>query len=384
MVASELNTFEHILDALHEAALDPALWPSASALIDEALGTHGSSLMCGDGETDEDYRIYFMWTCLRGQRRRDLERLWFETYYPVDEGMPRLRRLPFNRLIHVTDLYTEEEMKTSEAYNALRTHTHSGNGIDVRLTGPDGSRIMWQVNDPVDGDGWTSAQFDLIRRLLPHVRQTVHVRQTLAGAGALGAALTELLDADGLGIVQLDARGRITAVNDRARDLLRAGDGLFDENGFLFARNSKDNDGLQKLLNRALPSYGTPGLGGSMTARRPGALPLVLHVHPAGRQEPDYPAWPVAALVLLVDPATRATVDPAVAATALDLTRMESRVAVLMAQGMSVSQIATATDRKESTIRSHVKHMFAKNGLTRQAELMRLVQSLGGTRDARG
>ena len=383
-MASELNAFERILGALHEAALDPALWPGASALIDEALGTHGSSLMCGDGETEEDFRFYFMWTCLRGQRRRDLERLWLKTYYPVDEGMPRLRRLPFNRLIHVADLYTDEEMKTSEAYNALRTHTHSGNGIDVRLTGPEGLRIMWQVNDPVDGDGWTSAQLDLIRRLLPHVRQTVHVRQTLAGAGALGAALTELLDADGLGIVQLDARGRIAAANDRARDLLRTGDGLFDENGVLFARNPKDNDGLQKLLGRTLPPFGARSVGGSMTARRPGALPIVLHAHPVSRQEADFPAWPVAALVLLIDPATRGTVDPAVAAAALDLTRMESRVAVLLAQGMSVSQIAAATGRKESTIRSHVKHMFAKHGLTRQAELMRLVQSLGGTLDARG
>lgn len=298
--------------------------------------------------------------------------------------MPACGASPFNRLIHVTDLYTEEELKTSEAYNALRTFAHAGNGIDVRLTGPDGSRIMWQVNDPVNGDGWTSAQFDLIRRLLPHVRQTVHVRQTLAGASALGAALTELLDGDGLGIVQLDARGRIAAANDCARDLLRAGDGLFDENGFLFARKPKDNDGLQKLLSRTLPPFGAQGVGGSMTAGRPGALPLVVHVHPVVRQEPEHPAWPVAALVLLVDPATRAAVDPAVAAAALDLTRMESRVAVLLAQGMSVRQIATAIGRKESTICSHVKHMFAKHGLTRQAELMRLVQSLGGTRDARG
>ncbi len=384
MAESELNAFERILGALHEAALDSARWPDASALIDEALGTHGSSLACGDGETDEGFRLYFMWTCLRGQRRQDLERLWMETYYPLDEGIRRLRRHPFNRLIPVTDLYTEEEMKTSEAYNALRTFAHAGNGIDVRLAGPDGSRIMWQINDPVDGDGWTSGRLDLIRRLQPHVRQTVHVRQTLAGAGALGAALTDLLDAEGLGIIQLDARGRIVAVNDRARDLLRTGDGLFDENGFLFARNPKDNDGLQKLLSRTLPPVGARGAGGSTTARRPGVMPpLVLHVHPVGRQETDYPAWPVAALVLLVDPATRDAVDPAVAAAALDLTRMESRVAVLLAQGMSVNQIATATDRKESTIRSHVKHMFAKHGLTRQAELMRLVQSLGSARDAR-
>ena len=132
---SERDAFERILAALHEAALDPGRWPGASALIDEALGTHGGSVALGDGESEEDYRVYFMWTCLRGQRRRDLERLWFETHYPVDQGLPRLRRQPFNRLIPMTDLYTEEELRTSASYNALRTLAHAGNGINVRLKG---------------------------------------------------------------------------------------------------------------------------------------------------------------------------------------------------------------------------------------------------------
>ncbi|MDE0202300.1 MAG: hypothetical protein OXK73_07695 [Rhodospirillaceae bacterium] len=42
-----------------------------------------------------------------------------------------------------------------------------------------------------------------------------------------------------------------------------------------------------------------------------------------------------------------------------------------------------ATGRKESTIRSHVKHMFAKHGLSRQAELVRLVQSVAASPQAR-
>ena len=385
MVRSELNAFERILASLHEAALDPARWPSASALIDEVLGTHGNTLACGDGESDEDYRIYFMWTCLRGQRRRDLERLWLETYYPIDEGIPRLRRRPFHRLIPIADLYTEEERKTSEAYYTLQTLAHAGNAINVRLDGPRGTRILWQVNDPLDGEGWSSAQRDSIRRLLPHIRQTVHVQQTLARADALGATLTEMLDHTGLGIVQLDARGRIVAANDRARDVLRTGDGLRDGDGFLSARTRRDNDDLQALLSRALPPLGAQGAGGSTIVRRPGALPpLVLHVSPVGRREADFPVSRVAALVLVVDPAHEAAIDPAVAAAALDLTGMESRVAVLLAQGMSVSQIATATGRKESTIRSHVKHMFAKHGFSRQAELVRMVRSLAGAPETRG
>ena len=121
-----------------------------------------------------------------------------------------------------------------------------------------------------------------------------------------------------------------------------------------------------------------------MIMRRSSALPpLVLHVNPVGRQETDFHLWPVAALVLVADPAGGTRIDPAVAAAALGLTGMESRVAVLLAEGMSVREVAAATGRGESTIRSHVKHMFARHGLSRQAELVRLVLSLAGAPETR-
>ena len=97
-----------------------------------------------------------------------------------------------------------------------------------------------------------------------------------------------------------------------------------------------------------------------------------------GRPETDLRVWPVAALVLVADPARRTRIDPAVAAEVLGLTGMESRVAVLLADGMTVRDVAAATGRGESTIRSHVKHMFAKHDLSRQADLVRLVLALGG------
>ena len=381
---NEREAFERIVASLHEAALDHARWSSASALIDEALGVHGSSMAFGDGDSEGDIRIYSSWAFFRGQRHRELEREYYEVYYPLDERVPRVRYLPDSELFHITDLCTEEELKTSVVYNEMLVRGHARNAIHVRLDGPNGSRIVWVVHDPVDGDGWSSTQLDSIRRLLPHIRQTVRVQQALAGAGALGATLTELLDTTGLGIVQLDGRGRIVAANGRARDVLRTGSGLFDEGGFLYARTPEDDRELQGLLTRALPPFGAQGAGGSTLVRRSAAQPpLVLHVNPVGRQETDLRVWPVAALVVVVDPARGTGIDAGVAAAALGLTGMESRVAVLLAQGMSVREIAAATGRVESTIRSHVKHMFAKHGLSRQADLVRLVLSLAGTPKSR-
>ena len=42
---SEREAFERILASLHEAALDRAHWSTASALIDDILRAHGSSMV---------------------------------------------------------------------------------------------------------------------------------------------------------------------------------------------------------------------------------------------------------------------------------------------------------------------------------------------------
>ncbi len=374
----ELEAFEHILASLHEAALDDTHWPTASALIDDALGVHGNCLVYGDANSREDIRIYYAGFFYHGERHREWEREYFDVYFPLDERIPRLLQLPDSQLAHMADLFTEEELKTSAVYNDFSTRVHAQNSIDVRLDGPDGSCITWGVNDPVDGSGWSSARLDSMRRLLPHIRQFVSFRQALCGAGALGASLMELLDTTGSGVIQLDRRGRIVEVNDRARDLLRTGDGLFDERGFLFARTPEENDRLQEMLKRALPPFGAQGVGGSVMVGRPSALPLVLHVNPVDRQESDIRVWPVAALMLVVDPAGRRRIDPAVVESVLELTGMESQVAVMLAEGMSVSNIVAATGRKESTIRWHVRNILTKLGLSRQADLVRLLMPLAG------
>ena len=238
---SEHEAYERIVASLHEVALDHTRWSGATALIDEALRVHGSAMVFGDGDSAEDVRIHFAWIFFRGQRQRETEREYYENYYPVDERVPRLRHAPDGRLLHVSDLLTEEELKTSATYNEMMVRGRCRDSVHVRLDGPAGSRIVWIVQDPVDGGGWSPGRLDAVRRLLPHIRHTVGVQQALAGANALGATLAELLDNTGVGIIQLDARGRIVAVNDRARDVLRSGAGVFDAGGFLFARSPRDD-----------------------------------------------------------------------------------------------------------------------------------------------
>ena len=375
-VMSQYDAFNRILASLYEAMLDDAHWPATSALIDDAFRATGNGLIVGEGSGD-DVRIFFAGIYLRGQRRQDLERQYFHLYYPLDERLPRLRQLPDSRLAHVTDLFTDAELKTSPVYNEWLQRCGARNGLNTRLDGPGGSRIIWTLGDPIEGSGWGSAQIDMIQGLLPHIRQFVRVRQALASAEVLGASLAELLDNTRLGVIHLDRRGRIVEANDQARDILRQDDGLFDRDGFLRAWLADDNVDLERLLGRALAAFGgqVPASGSMAVRRSPGLPPLTLHITPVGVHQTDFGRQRVAALVLVVDPASRPRIDAGLVAAALGLTPSESQVASMLAAGVSVRDIATATGRQENTVYKHLKQMYRKLGISRQADLVRLVLS---------
>ena len=84
--------------------------------------------------------------------------------------------------------------------------------------------------------------------------------------------------------------------------------------------------------------------------------------------------------MLVVDPAARPPVDPDLAAAVLGLTPAESRVAVALATGQTVAGIAHAQGCAESTVRTHLKRLYRKQGIRRQTELVRRLLSLEGLR----
>ena len=377
------ESFDRIVQSLHAAAFGDARWSAASGLIDEAIGANGTFLVIADGTTQND--VLFAQLCSRGERHRDLEREYYGVYYPIDERLPRIRTLPDSRLAPVRSLSTEAERKTSVIYNELLPRMHTRDGLVVCLDGPDASRIVWSIGDPVDRDGWMSERVETIGRLLPHLRQFVRVRQALAGAGALGASLVELLDNVRAGVIQLDRRARPIAANDRARAMLRRRDGLWDRDGQLRASLPKDDAALQRLLARARPLPAGSAEGGSMLVGRPETRSrLVLHVSPVHDPGMESRKSRIATLVLAVDPADRAGIDPARVGKALGLTRAESRVAVSLAEGKTIDDIARETGRSRTTVKWHIRHIYAELGVSRQIELAHLVTSLADVPRLRG
>ncbi|MYE19110.1 MAG: helix-turn-helix transcriptional regulator [Rhodospirillales bacterium] len=381
---SRQDALDRTVASLNEAMLDDARWPEASALLEEVCGAKGNILIFSGDVPANDLDLFFVKCHQHGEDRRDWAREYFRLYHPADEHVPRLIELPHGKVVPRASLFSESERKTSPAYNEGLPRYDMRDGLTVRLDGPRGSRIVWGIGDPVGADGWTASQIEIVARVLPHLRQYVRVRSELAEAGALGASLAEFLDNRCAGVIQLDRDGRIVETNDGALKLLRRKDGLRDEWRVLQAVWREDDSRLQRLIARALPPPDGRGTNGSMTVRRSVARQrLVVHVMPVTSPVADYCTRRVAALVLIVEPVNRTPIEPELVEKLLGLTPAEARVAVLLAEGRTLRQIASATGRKYSTVRTHLKHLFAKLGASRQFEVVQAVLALSSLPRAR-
>ena len=114
--------------------------------------------------------------------------------------------------------------------------------------------------------------------------------------------------------------------------------------------------------------------------RRETRAPLVLEIHPVRQAGTDLHGWRVGALVILVDPAARPQVDPDLVSAVLDLTPTESVVAVAVATGQTVAGIAEELGCAESTVKTHLKRVYRKQGIHKRTELVRRILALEALR----
>lgn len=71
--------------------------------------------------------------------------------------------------------------------------------------------------------------------------------------------------------------------------------------------------------------------------------------------------------------AFRHRIDPRFVARRLNLRKLESRVAALLAEGRSVDQIAAVMGRRETTVRWFLKQIYGRLEISTQAQLVRLL-----------
>jgi DNA-binding CsgD family transcriptional regulator len=190
-----------------------------------------------------------------------------------------------------------------------------------------------------------------------------------------------VLDRLSVGVVLLDRRARITYANAAARALDSDQGPLRLRNAALAASSPAHSQRLGQLTRMAL--LGAPEASMSLPHPSDGRLITILVSSVRGRDAgrfADLSLPDAAVLLFIIDPANRAGIPIAWVMDAYGLTQAEARVALAAASGMSIPEAAIQLDVSVNTIKTHLRRVFDKTGVSRQAELARLIASLAVVR----
>lgn len=203
-----------------------------------------------------------------------------------------------------------------------------------------------------------------LRMLAPHLARAFALRGRLAALdGALGA-----LDCLPLGVLALDARGRLVEANRAGQRVLECADGLSVERGTVRAGAA-----FQRAVAEVAAS----------TTRQPAALrvtrpsdrpPWSVLVAPASAR-PGLAAARAVVLVFVSDPAAVPLPRAALLEKLYGFTPAEADLAAELMRGASLHEAADRLAITANTARTHLKRIFAKTQVRRQSELIRVLST---------
>lgn len=356
---SDSAHLEDLIDRIYEAGLIPSLWPALLGELGAAVGGSGGFLFgvregyvsaVNSVEYDQIMPIF-------------LKEGWSER----DPLLPRA--IALNRAGFVTDydLLSEEEIATNDVYcNFYRKH-----GIGYRagtlIPMPSGDSIALvlprhQVRGPVP-----QRVVELLDGLRPHL-----ARASLA-ANRLGferaRAQVDALQTLGLPAAVLRGGGRLLAANGLFDALIPS---LFEDRTPRMTVTDIAADALLAEALETLPLAGSRTVKSMAVAATAAHVPMVLHVIPIRGSARDI--FTQATALLVVTPVDRAAVPSAEVLQGLfDLTPAEARVARGIGQAETIDALADATGVNRETVRSQLKAVLSKTGLSRQQELVSLL-----------
>lgn len=237
---------------------------------------------------------------------------------------------------------------------------------------------------------FTPAERERLSILLPHVSRAFGVMVKLRESDYRVAANLSALNRLATGVMLLDVNGTVVFANRSAQRMLEDGDGLCLRKlshgsgmGNLIAENMAASraisDAISVTLNR--DPYDTPHFFNCVNVpRTSGVASYTLQFSALGEGGLDWDSGSYAAIVFIADGAQEIEVDTALLQSAYGLTAAEAKVAVALVEFGTAEQVADALGTSPNTVRTQIKHIYAKLGVDTRARFVKLMMGLASHR----
>ncbi len=246
----------------------------------------------------------------------------------------------------------------------------------VSIPEDDGTLIMYGLFRGRQSTWFKEHEVEAFGALIPHVKQAVALSEHLARVDLINRIAFEALDGICMGILLVDDDARLVHANATARRIIDMGDGLSLHNGALALQARDENAALRRAIWEAIAEARAgriaPGQALAITRLSPAepfpALVATLwgnHLR-YGLGRLDRPL----AVVFVTIPEEPQEAPAELLRRLFGLTLAEARLCERLVLGRTVEEAAKELGIVTDTARVHLKRIFEKTGVGRQAELI--------------
>jgi DNA-binding CsgD family transcriptional regulator len=355
---------------IYDSALDPSRWRGALRDVAAFVGGSAASLcsinvrrVSGESHYDSGLQPGFAQS-------------YFEKYIKYDPTTVGQFVLDVEEVYSVTDFLSLEELFESRFYKEfLKPHgwlDRIGATLEKSAT-TFAACVVFRTEQqgPADEGARTRMQI-----LVPHIRRAAQIGNVIDLHESKADSFAALFDSLADGVLLVDARARIVFANTAAQAMLADGNILRDAGGKLSALDSAADRSLRSVFAAALGGDAEVGVEGvALPLLSKGDNQWLAHILPltsGARRRAGIEYSATAAVfvrnVQLDTPPLLKTV-----ATLYRLTPRESRVLQALVEVGGVPAVADELGVSAATVRTHVKNLFEKTGMRRQADLVKLI-----------
>ncbi|MCX2976650.1 helix-turn-helix transcriptional regulator [Candidatus Marimicrobium litorale] len=382
MKSKDIDTdYNQLIGLVYEGALEARPWQSALPALREAMDAQVVSLVLRP-PTDNDQGVIL--NCIRPETGSEItsSRLadssdwevsaYREQFFSLDPFI----NLPLDKVIALEDILPDTELISSDYYQHYLKPINLFRILGVDTAEPGGMIARLRISRRESEDGFKRSERELLEFVTPHLRRAIEIYARLNRMTAERDVYAGAVDQLSVASIILDEQGKLLTTNAVGRALLDQGAGLSLRDGRLMIEGREFNKELQSALATIIKAQqnGETSVVRALRVPRPGVRSdLGLVIKPVPLSEWSEGQSSPSAAVFISDPDLKESTSRQVLGELFELTPAEANLATLLARGLSLAQVSDAQHISQHTARAQLKSIFAKMGVSRQAELVRLV-----------
>lgn len=363
-----IEQFSRLVAMIYEGPMEAVPWSGALEAIRTLLGANYVTLILRSpacGRTGLMVHASPPGTVLQG------EASYNNYYYALDPFV----NLPTDRVLTVDELLGDSFWRNSEVYQQFLKPFDVGYLMGADLRTDDGVECRLRVCRSHHSSGFSATDKAICAALLAHLKRAVRLHSKFDVAESERTLYAAAIDRMLVGMVILDESGAIMKTNLAADEIIAEEDGVRRKNNALNVAYPLENRKLQAFIRHALADRdaSAPGVVQAMSLTRPSGksrLGVLIRRVPFNEWSEDNTRRP-ACVIFIRDPNRKAHASDEVLRKLFDLTPAEAALALALVNGSTLEEFAEELGISKNTARAHLRAIFSKTGVTRQATLVR-------------